>query len=142
MAGYSGKPLVTKLGVAQNHAGGARLDVDIAVSWVDEAGSGEAYAASVARSVAKSRTAGPHPLAGTRLEPENSFTGYLGALPDLTRMALEIAVSEESERRALDGELAQLEAAWREAEEVAAIADDLLVPPFVREFLSRHRRPA
>jgi hypothetical protein len=108
---------------------------------VDEAGSGEAYAASVARSVAKSRTAGPHPLAGTRLEPQNAFTGSLRRLPDLTRIALEIAVSEESERRALDGELAQLEAAWREAEEVAAIADELLLPAFVGQFLRRHRPP-
>jgi hypothetical protein len=38
-------------------------------------------------------------------------------------LALEMAVHEESERRALEGELALLEAAWREAEEVAQIAD-------------------
>lgn len=43
--------------------------------------------------------------------------------PDL--LALEMALHEESERRALGGELAVLEAAWREAEEIAAIADAL-----------------
>ncbi len=40
-------------------------------------------------------------------------------------LALEMALHEESERRALQGELSALEAAWREAEEIAAIADRL-----------------
>ncbi|HEY0020887.1 MAG TPA: hypothetical protein VGC13_31590 [Longimicrobium sp.] len=45
-------------------------------------------------------------------------------------LALEMAVHEEQERRALDGELAMLAAMWRDAEEVAAIADRLPdVPP-------------
>jgi hypothetical protein len=46
-------------------------------------------------------------------------------------LALEMAVHEEHERRALAGELAALEAMWRQAEEVAAIADRLPddVPP-------------
>ena len=38
-------------------------------------------------------------------------------------LALEMALHEESERRALEGELALLEAAWRDAEELAQIAD-------------------
>lgn len=44
------------------------------------------------------------------------------------RLALEMAAHEEQERRALEGELALLEAAWREAEEVAKIADDMFLP--------------
>ena len=40
-------------------------------------------------------------------------------------LALEMALHEETERRALGGELAGLAAAWREAEAVAAIADGL-----------------
>jgi hypothetical protein len=39
-----------------------------------------------------------------------------------------MASHEEAERRALEGELKQLEDAWREAEEIAGIADDLLLP--------------
>lgn len=35
------------------------------------------------------------------------------------------------------GWLALLEAAWREAEQIAAIADDLLLPDFVRNRLRR-----
>jgi len=38
-------------------------------------------------------------------------------------LALEMSIHEESERRALEGELAILEAAWRDAEELAKIAD-------------------
>lgn len=47
-------------------------------------------------------------------------------LPDVDRLALEMAANEDAERHALTGELAQLEEAWREAEEIAAIADHLL----------------
>lgn len=40
-------------------------------------------------------------------------------------LALEMATNEDIERRAMEGELAMLEAAWRQAEEIAAIADNL-----------------
>jgi hypothetical protein len=53
------------------------------------------------------------------------------------RLALEMALNEESERRALGGELAQLEQAWRDAEQIAAIADDLLLPESVDRILGR-----
>jgi hypothetical protein len=38
----------------------------------------------------------------------------------------------------MHGELKALEAAWREAEEIAAISDSLLLPPGAEEFLQRH----
>ena len=47
-------------------------------------------------------------------------------VPDVDRLALEMAANDDVERNALAGELAQLEEAWREAEEIAAIADHLL----------------
>ena len=47
-------------------------------------------------------------------------------IPDVDRLALEMAANEDAERKALAGELEQLEEAWREAEEIAAIADHLL----------------
>jgi hypothetical protein len=40
-------------------------------------------------------------------------------------LAFEMALHEEQERRALEGELSVLRSAWREAEEIAAIADTL-----------------
>jgi hypothetical protein len=52
---------------------------------------------------------------------------FLSYLPKPALLALEMASHEESERRALEGELHLLESAWREAEEIAAIADGLFV---------------
>ena len=51
-----------------------------------------------------------------------------------------MATHEESERRALEGELALLETAWQEAEEIAAIADDMFVPDETRARLSELKR--
>jgi hypothetical protein len=39
----------------------------------------------------------------------------------------------------MDGELAALESAWREAEEIAAIADDMFLPPSIGAWLREHR---
>jgi hypothetical protein len=59
------------------------------------------------------------------------------------RIALEMAAHEERERRALEGELSTLEREWREAEEIAAIADNLLVPARVEQVLAMlHGRPS
>ncbi|HEU4456342.1 MAG TPA: hypothetical protein VFR81_24965 [Longimicrobium sp.] len=44
-------------------------------------------------------------------------------------LALEVALHEAEERRALEGELTLLEAAWKEAEALAAIADGLAEAP-------------
>ena len=49
------------------------------------------------------------------------------------RLALEMAVHEESERRVMEGELAVLETAWRDAEQIAQIADEDLTPPKLYE---------
>jgi len=56
------------------------------------------------------------------------------------RLALEMAVHEEAEHRALDQELRALETAWREAEEIAAIADSLFIPESIQARLGAPRR--
>ncbi|HEY2850737.1 MAG TPA: hypothetical protein VGI97_12725 [Gemmatimonadaceae bacterium] len=55
-------------------------------------------------------------------------------LPSVNRLALEMAANEDVERRALAGELEELREAWREAEEIAAIADDLFADDTLEEF--------
>lgn len=65
--------------------------------------------------------------------------GWIHKMPKPTRLALEMAVHEEDERRALEGELWRLEQAWRDAEEIAAISDSLLLPKGADEFMARHR---
>jgi hypothetical protein len=87
---------------------GARADaVGAALRWIEAAGSPE----SILQHAAKT--------GHTLLTPEKK------APEPLRNLALEMALHEETERRALDGELAMLEAMWREAEEIAAIADRL-----------------
>ena len=66
--------------------------------------------------------------------------GSLALMAPPTRLALEMALHEASERAALDGELAPLIAAWREAEEIAGISDALLVSPAVDEKLAAMKR--
>jgi hypothetical protein len=65
--------------------------------------------------------------------------GLVQKLPRPTRLALEMALHEEQERRALQGELKALEAVWKHAEEIAAISDGLLLPEGTEEFLEEHR---
>jgi len=66
----------------------------------------------------------------------------LAKLPGEIRLAVEMATQEEAERRAMEGELDILEEAWRQAEEIAGIADNLLVPQSVEEFLRQEKRKA
>ena len=63
----------------------------------------------------------------------------IGQLPAPMRLAAEMSAHEETERFAMEGELKQLENDWREAEEVAAIADNLFLPKGVTDFIDRHR---
>ena len=104
--------------------GASRRDVDSAVGLLDEAID---PAKHVARTV-------------DRICRSGYAMSDIGSIPMGLRLSLEMASQEESERRALEGELAELEATWRRAEEVAAIADDLLIPAAARAFLERHRR--
>jgi len=66
----------------------------------------------------------------------------LGRVTDMRlvpRLALEMAVGEELERQATVGEAQVLGSRWLEAETVAAIADDLLIPASLREWIEQHR---
>jgi hypothetical protein len=64
----------------------------------------------------------------------------LAQLPVHARLAIEMSLHEDSERRALEGELHLLEQAWKDADEVAAIADDMFLPATVEERLARLRQ--
>jgi hypothetical protein len=71
---------------------------------------------------------------------ENYTHPLLRSIATTQRLALEMALHEEDERIALKGELAALEERWREAEEIAAISDDLFLPGQVVETLRKLRR--
>lgn len=122
-----------------NRFGGKKSDVADAVRQIEYVGNSERYLSSMSRSaqsMMKSITEG----VSTRKvrSRHNRFNKYgLYSLPTPQRLALEMALHEEAERRALEGELEELERAWHDAEEVAAIADNLLVPASVDEQFRR-----
>jgi hypothetical protein len=68
--------------------------------------------------------------------------GTLTTLPLDMRLAIEMSVNEETERYALEGEMWLLEMAWQEAEEIAAIADDLTLSAEVEDKLQQMKRRA
>jgi len=62
-------------------------------------------------------------------------------MPPEQLLALEMMSHEDAERRAMEGELYLLEEAWREAEEIAGISDNLFLPAEVSTKLAemKHR---
>jgi hypothetical protein len=60
----------------------------------------------------------------------------LSLLPAEIRLALEMVSHEDTERRAFEGELYLLEDAWREAEEIASISDNMFLPTQIVEKLT------
>ena len=89
--------------------GGAHAEIRSAIELVDNAGSAWECV---------SRT----------LERAARHGGWFAHFPVETRLALEMSLQEDTERRALEGELKLLEKAWLEAEQIAASADSLRVP--------------
>ena len=60
--------------------------------------------------------------------------------PEAIRLAMEMSVHEEDERRAMEGELKELEARWREADAIAKIADGMFLPDSVNEKFDEQQR--
>lgn len=123
----SGREAVHALGLLLpkiNKAGGSQGEIRAAVQELEDAGDPQSYFASA--------------------EPRARKMGHgymsLGGLPPGIRLALEMAANEETERGALEGEIALLERAWQEAEEIAAIADSLLVSEKVHTALRHLKR--
>lgn len=153
----AGKMLATlNFGVA------SQAEVEHAIAKLDDAGDPEGYFARVA-SLAMRTSWGrfpdapaheahaPHGGVGSTFAERlalqlanRSFWGRGGTgsdeqtplyrLPAVDRLALEMAANEDIERRAMRGELDALHAAWKEAEEIAAIADEMFTDGVLEEF--------
>ena len=116
---------------AANRFGGSGALTRDAVALVEHHGGPEALFRAVAAEW-KGTLTGYRDLTDGRVEfVPDSPRGYLTRLAPVQRLALEMAAHEDTERLALEGELHELEAAWRNAEEIASIADNLLAPPAV-----------
>jgi hypothetical protein len=149
----AGKMLATlNFGVA------SQAEVQHAIAKLDDAGDPEGYFTRVA-SLAMRTSWGRFPDAkeDAEAQPKGSFSERLALqlanrsfwgrggtgsdeqtplfrLPAVDRLALEMAANEDIERRALLGELEALHAAWQDAEEIAAIADEMFADDVLAEF--------
>lgn len=135
LVGEDAMRVAARLMPTVNRFGGSKRQVQDAVSLLEEAGDPLRVLHSVQQRFGATqlserwkRRTGYFADDGGRVK---KIPGALHSLEPRDRLAIEMALHEESERRAMDGELAQLEAAWREAEEIAKIADNLFVLPSV-----------
>lgn len=124
-AGEDARRAINAILPAVNDEGGSSKMVQSAVSEIESHGHPERFVRQTGEKWREYRFRGR--------------SGFLNGMPHHTRLAFEMALHEEEERRALEGELWRLEQAWREAEEIAAIADDLLLPESASSFVDRHR---
>ena len=113
-----------------NASGARRSTVQEAVGYLEESPAAQTMFSRAARSFALS------PVFRGSLEGRIA----LKSLPTVVRLALEMSSNEETERRALEGELHLLAEAWREAEEIAGIADDMFLPDSVQAAFARLKR--
>jgi hypothetical protein len=115
-----------------NRYGGTKQTIAEAVEALEERKGSQGYIESIAL-IAPAMTRPPgKPRKRHSFGQEIPDSGLFG-LSRIQRLAFEMALHEEAERRALEGELAELARAWRDAEEIAHIADNLLVPSGVGE---------
>jgi len=112
-----------------NPLGGDDQMVGEAVRWLEASGGPEGAFLTFARS---------HLV---RM-PLDNVASKITTLHAEVRLALEMALHEEEERRALAGELSVLEWVWRHEEMLADLADGLTVPANVEEQLDTIRRQA
>jgi hypothetical protein len=134
--GAEARRLLAKLAPAIAPHGGSRKEVQAAVGRIEERGDAEQYLRWLARNLkeVRSRRRFRDPVTGGRRNPANAIDTLAWQGVEAC-LAVEMAVNEENERIALEGELSLLEDAWKEAEEIASIADGLALPHSVESGL-------
>jgi hypothetical protein len=137
--GQDAMDVAGKLMARANRSGGNKQTIDKAVERIESVGDPESFLEEAVRESERLRRekAGDNPK-----KLAKATAGSLAKLPKDIRLAIEMATHEEAERRAMEGELEVLEAAWQNAEEIAGIADSLLLPTEVEEFVSAEKRGA
>jgi hypothetical protein len=119
--GSEAMQMMSVLLAGANRFGGSPVRVGDAVARIERAGDTMSFLRRASRDIAWREG---------RTQSVLNTMRRLGALHLMAdeALAMEMALHEETERRALEGELELLADAWREAEQIAAIADDLLPP--------------
>ena len=131
LAGYHARRAAALIMPGINRGGAKQPVVDTAVAAIEAAGDPVEY---VRRTAVRTQT-------GMILDAKKEkHRGVIQKLDLGTRLAIEMAVNEENERHALAGELELLELEWKDAEEIAAIADTLGVPESVERQLEEMKQ--
>ena len=135
--GAEAMEIAGKLMARANRSGGNKQTIDRAVQRIETVGDPETFLDEAVRESERLRRekAGDNPK-----KLAKATAGSLAKLPKDIRLAIEMATHEEAERRAMEGELEILEAAWKQAEEIAGIADSLLLPTEVEEFVTAEKQ--
>jgi hypothetical protein len=134
--------LASRLMAHANRRGGKKADIRTAVERIEAVGDPEAFlprAARESQQLLESKVRRRHLSERQRRNRSVVEPGSLAGLPTDLRLAVEMATQEQAEREALEGELKGLEAMWRQAEEIAHIADNLFVPESVAQFIREER---
>jgi len=139
VSGPQAVAMAGRLMARANRRGGKKETISQAVRRIEAVGHPEAYLREASREAERLRE---QKAGGSAKKREKTDAGTLAKLPGEVRLAVEMATQEEAERRAMEGELAMLEEAWRQAEEIAGIADNLLVPKSVEQMLREEKRRA
>jgi hypothetical protein len=127
LEGEMARTALQKILPRANRQGAGRESVQTAVRALEETPTTDAMIAMLARG----------PVGAWKQKKGHDRT--LHTLKSELRLALEMTTHEEAERRWLAGELLELEQAWRQAEEIAEIADKLGIPADVEARLEAMR---
>lgn len=129
LEGTPAQTVLDRMLVSVNRSGASKKRLEEALRLLNECSSAEEYVRSLGQDMTRD---GSLPVLELRerlrtgtwrgrwLSPDGASRA---GVPQM--LALEMALQDDSERRALSGELKRLEARWREAEEIAEIADSL-----------------
>jgi hypothetical protein len=138
MVEYTGNDLIdllTRILPHANWSGASPQEITAATMAVDRAeGVGESSRARTSH-----RDAWERLMAPVRNAPQR-----LIRLSVVDRLALEMAVAEEVERRSMSSELPQLAQRWAEEEEIARTSDDMFLPGWISDWIratTRRLRP-
>ena len=139
--GEEGLKMANLIIPAINRSGARKNTVQDAVQEIEEAGHPMEFLRRASLdNIGQEGNLWSRPISDGSWKPlKEKHKGLIQRLPNHSRLALEMALHEEQERRALQGELKVLEAAWRRAEEIAAISDNLLLPDGADDFLEAHK---
>jgi hypothetical protein len=123
LSGAEAHDMLSRAMVRVNAPGATEVDLSRALELVDQHQSVEQV---LSREIGGTMILAEHRLSLTKRLQGRGVKPAAAPVPRPTMLAVEMLLHEELERHALAGELKLLRARWREAEEIASIADSIL----------------